>query len=257
MAGVTAAAVTKQLKTRLAGALEGQRIDANHPEARKYLQEKTAPKPQEPATGVDPLFEQALKNCQESGRWTGSHVMRSLGIGYARAVRLLEQLASAGHCPAPEPAPVSSQTGQSRPPPAPPKDENPQGLPDIIEAPDDLSSLIGWTLGRLLLTYGTATRFHDWLKALKEIEMVCEKRIKNAQLEGKLVNRDLVKSAIIDRIDGVFVKLLTDGTTTISSRAHAMVKAGETEAEVKAMVEDQLGSFIRPAKDQMRRALDA
>lgn len=265
MCGIAACTVTKFVQGRGSGAVVGGRIDLAHPAAVEYLREKTAPRPEEPVPGVDPLFEKALESCYSTGRWTGSSIMRKLSIGYERACRILDQLRSAGHVPAeqqqaPRPA---GPTGTSPPPPPPPPPRK-RGKPrksswddesTLIEAPDDVDALGDLTLRELIDKFGTEYRFLDWLKSLKEIEAVNEKRIKNAQSRKQLVSRALVETAVLDPIDGVFVKLLTDAVTTISSRAVAIVKADGTDSEVRAMVEDQLGSFIRPVKDRMRRAI--
>ena len=178
-----------------------------------------------------------------------------IDIGHPDAVayreKRLAKLKAATGAPPPDHAPPP----QPPPPPAPGQSATMDVPGDLTAAPDDLGELVDWPLGRLLDTYGSAIRFYDWLRALKEIEAVNEKRIKNATQEGKLISRELVKSAILSRIEGVFIKLLTDGATTISARAFAMCKAGEDEREIKKMVEDQLSSFIRPAKQKMREAL--
>jgi len=258
LAGVTAAAVTKQLKGRLSAALEGSRIDITHSAAQNYLAEKTAPPLEELVEGVDPLFSEALANCKDANRWTASHLRTSLGVGYGRAVRLLAQLSAAGHCP---PAPVSAgPSGQSPPPKPPPArqlrsrsafDDESQ----LIEVPEDIEALADLTLRELIDKFGTGTRFYDWLKALKEIEAVNEKRIKNAQSRGRLISRALVETGVIDAFNSAHLRLLTDGAKAITAAVVAKHQAGVNEHEIEAYVTDVVGSFIRPVKAKVERNL--
>lgn len=256
LAGVTQAAVTKQTRGALAAAVTpaGQ-IDAAHPAVVAWLAERAKPKPPPVLPGIDPLFEQALQHCVDSGRWSANSISDALHVGKARGARLREQLAAAGHCP-----PSGLKVEHPTPRAPAPRVVAPSGYAEaqweVPDEPEDLAELEEWPLRQLKEVYGTASGFFGWLKGLKELEAVQEKRIKNAQLSGRLISRDIVKAAIVDRIDGFFTQLLTDGATTIASRACEMVKAGEDPQAVRAMVEDQLGSFIRPAKESMRRGLD-
>lgn len=258
-AGVTAAAVTKQLKGRLAPALDGSRIDLDHPAAQNYIAEKTAPELEEPVQGVDPLFTEALENCRGAKRWSASYLRKSMGVGYNRAVRLMAQLSAAGHCPAaPTPAGPSGQSAAPKPPPKPPKTQPANAWTteeQLIEVPDDIEGMADMTLRELIEKFGTATRFHDWLKALKEIEAVNEKRIKNAQSRGRLISRSLVETGVIDPFNSAHIRLLTDGAKAITTAVLAKHQAGVEEQEIEKYVTDVVGSFIRPVKNKIERNL--
>lgn len=255
LAGVTAAAVTKQLKGRLAPALDGSRIDLDHAAAQNYLAEKTAPALEEPVQGVDPLFTEALENCRAANRWSASYLRKSMGVGYNRAVRLMAQLSAAGHCPAaPTPAGPSGQSAAPKPPPAAPANAW-TAKEQLIEVPDDIEGMADMTLRELIEKFGTATRFHDWLKALKEIEAVNEKRIKNAQSRGRLISRSLVETGVIDPFNSAHIRLLTDGAKAITTAVLAKHQAGVEEQEIEKYVTDVVGSFIRPVKNKIERNL--
>lgn len=121
--------------------------------------------------------------------------------------------------------------------------------------PEYIGDLADMTLRELIMQFGTDVRFLDWLKATKEIEMINEKRLKNAESEGLLVSRRLVKIGIIEPIDSAHIKLLTDGAKTISRRTVAMHDAGKDLLEIEKFVADQISSFIKPVKDKVSRAL--
>lgn len=264
LCGVTAGAVTKFVNGAGSGAVVGRRIDLNHPAAQKYYQHKTTPRPKEAVPGVDVLFEEVLGWCRQADRWTASAIMRQHKLGYARACRILEQLTAAGHVPERHRKAVVGPSGQSRAP-SPPKE--PAARPGarrksswgddetLVEVPEDIEALADLTLRELIEKFGTGYRFHDWLKALKEIEAVNEKRIKNAVSMGRLVSRDLVERGVIDQFNSAHVRLMTDGAKAITAAVVAKHEAGISLQEIEAHVSDVVGSFIRPVKNKIERNL--
>jgi len=124
-----------------------------------------------------------------------------------------------------------------------------------IDIPDDVRVFLDWTLRDLIDKFGTDIRFETWLKATASIETINEKRLKNAATRGELVSRDLVKVGVIDQVNAAHLKLLTDGARTIARRAAAMTGAGRTPDEIEKFVVDQIGSFIKPMKAKIIRAL--
>lgn len=268
MCGVSAAAVTKFIKGRGSDAVVGSRIDAGHPAAVEYLKEKTAPRPESPAPGVDALFEATIEACQTSGRWTATNIQRTMRVGYNRACRILDQLRAAGHVPADqiEKTPKGPSGTSKAPPPPNPAPEKPRQHgkgrksswrddSELVEVPDDIEALADLTLRELIEKFGTGYRFLDWLKALKEIEAVNEKRIKNAQATGKLISRKLVEVGVVDPFNAAHVRLMTDGAKAITAAVLAKHQAGISEPEIEAYVADVVGSFIRPVKAKIERNL--
>ena len=123
-------------------------------------------------------------------------------------------------------------------------------IPENIQAYADL------TIREVINTFGTDYRFKDWLTSLKSIEDIHEKRMKNAAAAGRLVSRELVRTALIDPIERAHVQLLGDGVKTISRRMTDMIKSGKTPEECEKFVSDQITSFIRPLKRAMVKALE-
>jgi hypothetical protein len=122
-------------------------------------------------------------------------------------------------------------------------------VPEAIEAFADMS------LRQIIKRFGTEQAFVDWLKAGKEIEAIEEKRLKNAEKKGQLVNRELVKRGIIEPIDSMHIKLLTDGAKTLSRRVTTMHDSGETVETIEKFIAEHITSFIRPVKSKVARAL--
>lgn len=278
LAGVAPATVTKLCQKRLLPACDGKMVDLAHPLVVEYLRQRTEPRPEGLPDGIDPLFQQVSEWCAANNDWTYRGVQEQFRIGRVRTGSLLAIMRAAGLVPDPvaktqaepvaavkpaAPKPMQAvrrghqaardklkaEAWASAPPPdAPPED-------GLVEIPADIQQFADMTLRELIDRFGTDVRFSDWLSATQKIEMINEKRLKNAETEGRLVSRELVKSGILDRIDAVFTRMLTDGAKTIASRAQAMAKAGDDIVDIRAMVEDTLGSFIRPAKVKMTEAL--
>jgi len=275
MAGVNPSTVTRLCSTLLQAAVVGKQIDAAHPDAVKYL-DKPARGPtsnsESAATGLDALYEDAVECCHRTGRWTASSIQRELRIGYERAKRIIDVIRINGlipdkdAAPATTPDPVDSKprgqavVKQSKKSAALARAaaaaEDELGIGTVIhEVPEDIEAFADMTLRELIQRFGTDTAFVDWLKATKEIEYINEKRLKNAQTQGELVSRELVKVGIIEPIDAVHIKLLTDGAKTITRRVTAMHSAERDLDDIEKFVKDQITSFIRPVKAKVKRAL--
>lgn len=274
LAGVTPSTVTGLCAKRLLAACVGKLVDVNHESVRQYLHEKTAPRPEGLPDGIDPLFQAVADWCAGPGTWSQRAVQREFHIGRERVTALFRVLRASGLVPdapvQPVADPVPTTPAPARAPQAkvlrghqaakanakaaawaaPPDEQD-----GLVEVPTDIQMFADMTLRELVDRFGTDVRFSDWLSATQKIEMINEKRLKNAETEGRLVSRALVKSAILDQIDAVFVRMLTDTAKTVASRAQAMAKAGGDLVEIRAMVEDQLGAVIRPAKVKMTGAL--
>ena len=124
------------------------------------------------------------------------------------------------------------------------------------EVPDNIQHMADMTIRDVVQQFGTDYMFLDYLRAVKEIETIADRRIKNAKAAGELVSRDLVKRGIIDPIDATLTKLLTDGAKTITRRVTALHDAGKDLNEIEEFVRDQITSFVRPMKAKVKRAFE-
>lgn len=123
----------------------------------------------------------------------------------------------------------------------------------INEVPEHIVDYVDMTLRELIKRFGTDMAFVDWLKATKAIEDINEKRLKNAQTEGLLVSKELIKVAVIDPVNTTMQLLLTDGAKTMAKRVTTMSKAGRDLAECEKFIIDQIASFIKPMKTKIVR----
>lgn len=263
-AGVTAAAVTKAIRNGLNAAMDGKRIDANHPLVVKYITDRAPTQTGEPpATGIDPLYEDAVNHCRESGRYTASSIQRALKIGYNRACKILAMMKAAGtdkpgtksaSPPPPDTKGIATKSTTKKAAALAKLNDVDTGT-IIHEIPEDISAFIDMTLREILQRHGTDTAFLDWLKATKSIEDINEKRLKNAVTRGELVSRELMKTGVIEPINAAHLKLLTDGAKTIALRVTVMHGAGRPLEDCEKFVADQIGSFIKPMKSKITRSL--
>jgi len=109
------------------------------------------------------------------------------------------------------------------------------------------------TLRDIVRKFGTATRFAEYLRAMKEISMIEDREIKIAQTKGELVHRDLVSQLIIEPIDSAHVKLMRDGSKTIAVRMAAMHGSGADINEMQLVTSELIASFIKPVKAKVNK----
>lgn len=270
LCGVNPSSITKACAGTLAPALAGNRIDADHPAAQAYRAERERAATPEPAEGIDPLYAEALAHCRESCRWSATSLRARFGVGSARAADIVKQFHAAGvfeTYPDAPPAVVTFNDGgeikaphvrghaaaretRKAPPTLPPDSQ-----PDAHEVPPQIEAFADMTLRELIQRYGTDVRFLDWLKATKEIEMIAERRIKNAAAQGKLISRSLVERGVIDPFNGAHLRLMSDGAKTITASVVAKHLSGLSEPEIERYVSDVIGSFLRPVKNKVAQAL--
>ena len=221
-AGVTRNAVQKAAKPGgylEAAVLDSGRIDLNHKDARWYIEKHGGTIPRQAgakgAAGAEPA---------EPKR---EPTPRSQRGGYAKRKNEIES------APMPDPG----------------------GGGDHADVPERIEPFADMTLRQLIGRFGTETAFKDWLSALKAIEDIRDKRIKNAQSEGSLIQRDLVEHHVLGSFEAAHINLMTDGAQTIAARVSAMVQAGADDAEIQRFVSDTMSKMIKAAKQKAERSL--
>jgi hypothetical protein len=274
-AGVSPAAVTKACNSILKPACVGKRIDVGHAVAVEYIERNTRANEPAAATGLDNLYEDVIEKCQSDGNYTSARIQRDFKIGHVRAGKILTVMRTNGLVPekgkpivAQEPKPKPHVRGNekllqekkarltesfnefisSRP-------EQPVSEYAPPEIPEHLGKLADWTIRDVIHRFGTEGAFIDWLKATKEIEIIEEKRLKNAQQRGEVISRQVVKNGMVDTLDGAFKRMLTDGSKTIATRCDTLSKTGITVQELEDVVSKVLTTFIKPTKSKIARVL--
>lgn len=267
---VTAAAVTKACNSFLKPALVGKRIDVNHPAAVKYEQQHDPDHGSGPATGIDPLYEEVVEFCKSSGKYSAYAIKKHFSVGSTRSTKLAKMIALAGIGPEvkPEEVKVPKELSKPKKPKKPHKrghavknqkarDAVPATGPEETELhiPENIQAFLDFTLLEIIEQFGSDERFSVFLKATKSVEDIKEKRLKNAQSEGTLISKELVKNAVIDVFNSAHLKLMTDGAKSIAAGAVSKHSSGASLYDVEQYVSDIIGSFIRPIKDKIQRSL--
>lgn len=256
LAGVSPAAITLACKESgpLRHAVDGKKIDIAHPDARAYLLKHAGHAPDSVPAGM---------NRKQGRPWDG--------------VPRVEKPA-----PKPKRQPAPKPEKQPKPPKQKPEPQAKAGSYDrptghrarnqrekqadherrssgtdtgAEDVPEHIAEFADMTLRELVQRFGTELRFKDWLAALKGIEDIREKRIKNAEREGELIPRELVRQHIVGRFEQAHISMLTDGAQTIAAKVVAMVHAGADQAECQRFVSDTLSKIIRGAKGSIDRTL--
>ena len=100
---------------------------------------------------------------------------------------------------------------------------------------------------------GVATR-----KLAMELQRLSEQTqnmmLKNAQLEGKLVSRDVFESRIWNPTETFLARLLSDGVKTIVAKIMPMARNGETRQNCEIAVRKELSSLVKSFKAAMTRS---
>ena len=281
LAGVHRGTVTKDCRTRLSAAVIGKRIDAAHPCAIAYLQEKRAARTAAADNdGLDPIYYEAVAWCHRAQRYSSRGLRDNFKIGAVRATAIIQLMRAAGEIPVILPTPPRAPA--TAPPAVVPATPVAATMPsstdgvvsasphatvdsggaagavrmeDVTGVPENIQAFADMTLREVIRKFGTDLRLAGWLKATKEIEIIHEKRLKNAATKGRLVSRALVETAVLEPMDDTFRQLQTDGAKTIAARLAAMHSSGCDSKELEKFVAEQISSFIRAMKTKISRAL--
>ena len=119
----------------------------------------------------------------------------------------------------------------------------------------NVTHLLSWSLSQILDTFGTETAFNDYLKARKTMADIAEKELKILQTKGELVSVSMFQHCVIDPIDTLCIKLLTDYCKTLSKKAKNMALSGMSDLEIEQQMSKSLTTYIDQMKKKMRDRL--
>lgn len=138
-------------------------------------------------------------------------------------------------------------------PPAPPRTValDPRNNPLY----EDIVDYMDYTLHELLRHFGSMEKFKRLVDAEKNIEDIRMRRLKRAEMEGKLIPRELVRQHVYAAIENIHVRLLNDFPRTGSKQAYSMVKAGSSVEEIEAELLKIIQTYLRNLKNNAQRAL--
>ncbi len=243
MCGKSPSAITQATKNRLKDACVGRRINIGHPSAIAYIVLHTGKEPQFEPKAL-PFVEQPVKNDLSPLPEKLVQTEPSPPTDIESPIETDSQ-----------PSPAHEPLVKSEPPPYRRGHNVVKDKKEAAELPEDITELRSLTLDQIIKKHGTKTAFLDWLKAGQIIESIEEKRIKNSANRGKTISVDVVNVGILDRMEALFIMLLTDGAKSISSQAYNITKSGGTPEQVQKMTLDKISSYIKPTKIKMANAV--
>lgn len=120
---------------------------------------------------------------------------------------------------------------------------------------DEIEGFAHLPLDELVEMFGTATAFKDWLDARKKIADIREKDLKNEETQGRLIDREFVKTHVFGAIEAGNRRLLSDSPKTIARRLYALAKAGSSIEEAEKIVREIISSQLKPVATTAARVL--
>lgn len=150
-----------------------------------------------------------------------------------------------------KPAPKKPRKAAARSPRVP----DPGFNPDPADDGPPIEDLLHLTLNEIIRRHGTDTGFKDYLDQRKKIADIREKTLKNLELAGRLIERELVKTHIFGALEESNRRLLGDSPKTIARRLYALAASGAPVEEAEATVREIMTSQIKPAKATASRVL--
>jgi hypothetical protein len=126
---------------------------------------------------------------------------------------------------------------------------------DEVDLDGDFESYADLTLRELIDRHGTVTGLGDWLDARKTIAEIHGKELKNAELEGQLISRELVKIHVFGAIESANRRLLADASKTIAQTLYPMARRSESVEDAEKVVRDIISKILSPVKATAARVL--
>lgn len=230
LADVSGAAVTKVAKKWPAEAFESGRIDVDHPGPRAYLASRGITEKQVTRSALAPPPPEKTRRKRPA-------------LPTTRRGRPPKADAAP---PAPRPAPPKSDPEAA---PAPTGAEPP--VPDLAakEPPtDEVIARIRDALLPILGEFGAARNIADWIETSKNLELLMKARLANEEARGKVIAREIVRTAIFGAFDAVALRLLRDLPKTISRETYALAKADAPIEEAEAKTQRYVSKILEPLK---------
>lgn len=254
--GVSRAAVTQACARQLAPACVGRRIDADHPAVQTYLGGKpvavtaTARSPKKPASAprrpaaTDPDPQPPPAKAKRPPKKPGAKKPKA-SPKPPRATTAKSPQPTKPTATKPSPSPSGGRRVSTE-----------GGAPElVVEPPDDIDDVSEWTVREVVEQFGTTQSFRDWLVALKTIEAIREKHLRNEETEGRLISRELVSTSVMAAIDATNRRLLTDFPKTVSRRLYQMAASGIPLEEAEKTVRDLASQQLKEVKTKAAKVL--
>lgn len=234
MRGATPGAVTRAIQSgALSAAVVNGRIDADHPAVTAWLNLGRAPK--WPAT---PRDERALARAELAAELAGGDADEPDADAAPPPPRRVPGAVAAS-------AVTSRRASHSR--------EERQGAtlaPAQHEIPD-LEAVLDLTLRELTDRWGHAEAFATWMIARHRMAQATGQELKNAELRGSLIRRDLVVSSLVGHVDALHRRLLSDTPKTLA----VQVRSEASHEDAERVIYERLQKLVKGERDSLLAAI--
>lgn len=228
IAGVSRAAVTKACAGALADAVDGKKIDLDHPKVAEWLGKAQKRKINKQPTTV---AKTAKKPPLESVSELPDEKLTASAAGGADAAARTDGLVGLGEIMA------SMNLGGVK--------------PDDF----DVDSLADMTVREVCMRFGTFEQFKDLLKARETIEVIKLKEVQAAEKRGEYISRDLVSKHVIPMVDNAFARLVEDTPETLAGLSLALAQSSGSKMELADLIRANITKILKDVKANSVRVI--
>jgi hypothetical protein len=122
-------------------------------------------------------------------------------------------------------------------------------------SPDFIRKLQGLTLAEIGRRYGGLPQCETVIRAINQAESVREKRLKNDETEGRLIERELVAAHVFGAMEETNRRLLSDAARTITRQLYANARSGVELEKSELEVRQLLSKVLEPAPRKIAKIL--
>lgn len=124
-----------------------------------------------------------------------------------------------------------------------------------LDTSEDVEFYADKTLREIVTKHGTHRSVKDWVDVFKKLVDIKDRQLSNAEKEGRLISRELVKTFMLASIDGCFRRLLQDTPKSLALQIDALVKSGAGLEDIERLIRESITKQLRPMKASLVRAL--
>ena len=123
--------------------------------------------------------------------------------------------------------------------------------------PGNVEDLLGLTFREIAVRYGTVPGFTDWLNARKKVADIRRLELRNAESEGRVIQRDLVRTHVFGYLDAMNRRLLRDLPPALAPQLLTLARTNASAEDFKKEIRARISHQLRNAKHDVTRRLSS
>ena len=124
-----------------------------------------------------------------------------------------------------------------------------------FNVPLNADELQDMTFRQIAARYGSLEGFETWVDLRKKTAETRRIELQNQETDGRLIERELVRTHIFGAIDASNRRLLSDSPTTLALRVTGAVKSNQSMEDIKQLIRDHIGAQLAIVKTTAARIL--